>query len=176
MHLNENRYQDMALDTLQRTGSFDKLPEIDKLVLLAPSGDITKLQALDLIKIFKSNGGTFGKLQTKVKIKDVANQPINHKFSQEFAGKEGWLFPYINHDEETGQGYVSVRFKDFNSDLGNFGGGNYEERPIMLANMYPIGFNDIDGEFEKYQLKTDQERDEFRQRFDDMFNGNSSDF
>lgn len=175
--INESRYTDFALDSLEKAGGFDKLPEIDKLVLLGPSGDIPKLQALDLIKIFKSNGGTFGKLQTKVRIKKIDNQPIDHKFSKEFAGKDGFLFPYISYTENN-EPYVSVRFKEFYSDLGSFGGGSYEERPIMLKNMFPIDYNDVDDEFAKYQLKSDQEREEFRRYLNSPLEGDddSSDF
>jgi len=157
-------FQNIALDKINKLGGFDKLPDIDKLALLGGSND-KKLELLNLKKIFQENGGTFGKFEIKVKVKDINQQPIEHKFSQEFAGKEGYLFPYI-HYADSGEPYVTVRFDEFVSNLDNYGGGNYEERPIMLDNIYPIDYDEIKSDFVDYQNKIDFERGEFKKEFD----------
>ena len=169
------KYQNVALDKLKKVGGFENLPDIDKLALLGGSDD-ERLKSLDLNKIFKENGGTFGKFEIEVRIKDKNQQPIKHAFSQEFAGKEGYLFPYINYDDNN-QPYVTVRFDEFVGNLDNFGGGNYEERPIFLANIYPIDYDEIKSDFVNYQNKTDFERDEFRKYFDgDLDEAKKTDF
>ena len=170
--INENNYQDNALDKLSQVGNFDNLPELYKLVLLAPSNDIQKLKKINLNKIYKENSGTFGRLQLKIRVKDVNEQPINHRFSKEFAGKEGFLYPYI-HYSDNNEPYVTVRFKEFTSDPQLYGGGAYEERPIMLDNIYPIDYNDIDKEFVDYERKSDYERKEFKKGFEDLFNNDN---
>jgi hypothetical protein len=158
------KFQNTALDKINKVGGFDRLPDIDKLALLGGSND-KRLKLLDLEKIFRENGGTFGLLEIKVRVKDINQQPIEHRFSQEFAGKEGYLSPYINYSDNN-EPYVTVRFDEFVSNLDNFGGGNYEGRPIMLANMYPIDYDEIKSDFVDYQNKIDFERDEFRKHFD----------
>lgn len=177
--VNESKelFQNKALDKLSKVGNFELLSDIDKLALLGGSND-ERLKYLDLRNIYKQNGGTFGKLEIKVKIKDENKQPIKHKFSKEFASKEGYLFPYIHYNDEN-QPYVTVRFDEFVTNPKNFGGGNYEERPIMLANLYPIDYDKIKSDFVDYQNKTDFERDEFRKHFgvdDDLFEAKKTDF
>jgi hypothetical protein len=169
----KEEFQNKALDKINKVGGFNNLPDIDKLALLGGSGDAL-LKNLNLGKIFKENGGTFGKLEIKIKVKDKNNQPIKHRFSQEFAGKEGYLFPYINYDDEN-QPYVIVRFDEFASDPNLKGGGNYKELPIMLGNMYPIDYDKIKSDFVQYQNKVDFERNEFLKSFglDDLDEGES---
>lgn len=158
--VSENRYIDNALDKINKVGGFNNLPDIDKLALLSDTDNEEELKKLDLRKIFKENGGTFGRLMIKVRIKPVKEQPINHKFSQEFAEEEGWLYPYINYSSTDGA-YVTVRFDEFTSDYEMKGGGSYEERPIILDNMYPIGYNDIKSDFVDYDRKVDLDRKDF---------------
>ena len=169
------KFQNKALEKINKVGGFEMLPDIDKLALLGGTDD-KRLMFLDLEKIFKENGGTFGMLEIKVKIKDANKQPIKHEFSQEFAGKEGYLFPYIHYSDDD-KPYVTVRFDEFVSNLDNFGGGNYEERPIMLANMYPIDYDEIKTDFVKYQNKVDFERGEFGKYLGgDLVEGKKTDF
>ncbi len=160
--LNENRYVDAALEKIKSVGGFANLPDIDKLALLSDSGHTDQLKQLDLKKIFRENGGTYGRLMIKIKVKDIGEQPIKHKFSQEFAGKEGWLYPYIHYDNKLP--YVTVRFDEFVPDHTMKGGGTYEERPIFLDNIYPIGYNDIKSAFVKYDDKVKFDRQEFLDR------------
>ncbi len=162
--INENRFQDDALDKINALGGFDKLPDIDKLALLSDSDKESELKKLSLTKIFKENGGTFGMFMIKVRIKDISEQPIEHKFSQEFAGKDGWLYPYFHYSDEK-EAYITVRFDEFISDEQMKGGGTYEERPIMLDNMYPIGYNEIKSDFVKYHDRVEADRQAF---MDDM--------
>jgi hypothetical protein len=171
---NKEEFQNRALDKINKAGGFNNLPDIDKLALLGGSDD-AQLKNLSLSKIFKENGGTFGKLEIKIKVKDKNNQPVEHKFSQEFAGKEGYLFPYINYDDDDNQPYVIVRFDEFASDPNLKGGGNYKELPIMLGNMYPIDYDKIKSDFVQYQNKVDFERNEFLKSFglDDLDEGES---
>jgi hypothetical protein len=167
-YLNENQYIDNALDKINRLGGFKNLPDIDKLALLTDSDNENELKKINLSKIYKENGGTFGRLMIKVRVKNKNEQPISHKFSQDFAGKIGWLYPYINYSDKN-EAYVTVRFDEFNSDNDMKGGGRYEERPIMLDNIYPIGYNDIKSDFVKYDNKVDFDRKEFLDRMNDMF-------
>lgn len=158
--LNENKYVDKALDKINKVGGFNYLSDIDKLALLTDTDNEKELKNLNLYKIYKENGGTFGRLMINVKVKPIKEQPIKHKFSQEFSEKEGWLYPYINYSEEN-EPYVRVRFDEFNPDFNMKGGGTYEERPIMLDNMYPIGYSDIKSDFVDYDRKVDFDRKEF---------------
>ena len=168
-HLNENNYIDAALDNLERVKDFNKLSEIDKLILLAPSRDISKLKRLSFHQIFKDLGGTFGNLKLKVKIKDVNEQLIDHKFSKECAGKEGYLSSYIFYPEDNYRdGYVTVRFNEFVNDPDMKGGGTYNEYPIFLANMYPLDYNDTLEDFVKYQNRRDQDAKEFMDHWNDI--------
>jgi hypothetical protein len=166
--LKENQYMDNALDKINKLGGFKNLPDIDKLALLTDTDNENELKKLNLERIFRENGGTFGRLMIKVKIKPKNEQPIKHRFSQEFDGKTGWLYPYIDYSDEN-EAYVKVRFDEFNSDYNIKGGGTYEERPIMLDNMYPIGYDDIKSDFVNYDNKVDFDRKEFLDRMGDMF-------
>lgn len=165
LFLKENKYIDYALDKINKVGGFKKLPDIDKLALLTNTGNDVELKKLSLSDIYKQNGGTFGRFMVEVKVKPIDDQPIKHKFSQEFANKTGWLYPYINYDEMN-QGYVTVRFGDFNADSNMKGGGTYTEGPIMLDNLYPIGYDDIKSDFVKYDKKVDMDRMDFLDMFD----------
>lgn len=165
--LNENQYVDKALDKINKVGGFKNLPDIDKLALLSDSGNENELKKLSLDKIYKENGGTFGRLMIKVRIKPANEQPIEHKFSQQFAGKTGWLYPNIGYSDNN-EPYVTVRFDEFNRDYDIEGGGSYEERPIMLANLYPIGYNDIKSDFAAYDKKVAFDKKEFLDRINDL--------
>jgi len=164
-NLNENKeeFQNKALDELGKIGEFENLPDIDKLALLGGTDD-ERLKELSLKKIFKENGGTFGHLQIKVRVRDVPEQHIEHKFSKEFTGKEGYLFSYIHYTSEN-KPYVTVRFDEFVDNTNYKGGGTYEERPIMLENIYPIDYDEINSDFVEYQKKVDLDRKEFLDRF-----------
>jgi hypothetical protein len=165
---NKEMFQNRALDKINKVGGFDKLSDLDKLALLGGSDD-KRLRSLSLINIYKENGGTFGFLQIKVRVKDIGEQHIDHEFSKEMAGKEGYLYPYINNDSDDSRPYVTVRFDTFTSDSELYGGGQYESRPIMLANLYPIDYDEIKGDFVNYQKKVDQERDAFKTGWDGLW-------
>ena len=109
--IRESNYQDQALDNLSKVGDFKKLRDVDKLILLEPSQDEWKLRGLSLSRIFSELGGTFGKHMVKVKIKDLGDQHIKHKFSEEMAGQIGWLSHYIHYSDDN-KPYVSVTFDD----------------------------------------------------------------
>jgi hypothetical protein len=167
--LKESKYQDQALDNLSKVGDFNRLRDIDKLILLEPSQDEWKLRALSLSKIFQELGGTFGKHMVKVKIKDLEDQHIKHKFSEEMAGEVGWLSPYIHYSDDN-KPYVSVTFDNL-EHLNVHGDTSYKSLPIMLANLYPIGYGDEPIDFTKHAAKRDMERKEFLDNFgfDEMF-------
>jgi len=165
----ENKFQDIALDKIKKLGGFDKLPDIDKLALLGGSNNLDELKKLDLNKIFKENGGTFGFLEIKVRVKDVSEQPIKSKSNRQtkMAGKEGYLFPYIHYDDMNfGRGYVTVRFDNFIENDEMKGGGTYQEYDIYVKNIYPIGYDEIKSDFVKYKDKVEFEREEFLKNFD----------
>lgn len=158
--INENKFVDDALDKINKLGGFNNLPDIDKLALLTDTNNEKELKKLSLLKIYKENGGTFGRLMIKVKVKPIGEQHVEHRFSKQNAEKEGYLFPYIHYSENNFP-YVTVRFDVFNEDDKMKGGGTYEEYPIMLANMYPIGYNEIKSDFVKYDQRVDKDRKDF---------------
>lgn len=155
--------RDQALEKISGVGGFDNLPDLDKLALLGGSGD-DRLKQLSLSKIYTENGGSFGRFNIKVRVKDSGSQPIPHKFSQEQAGKDGWLYPYINYDDKS-RPYVSVRFGDFTSTPEYNAGGRYEERPIYLENIYALDYGDVKSEFNKHDQSVDRDREEFMSNF-----------
>jgi hypothetical protein len=157
--------QDKALDNFDEFNDFNNLRDIDKLALLGGTND-PRLKNLDLGKIFKENGGTFGRFNVKVRIKSINEQMINHTFSKEFAGQVGYLNGYINYSDESG--YVTVRFNNFLKNTDLKGGGSYIERPIFLLNMYPIDYNDIKSEFKDYDLRVEKDRQYFVDRMNDL--------
>jgi hypothetical protein len=159
----DDEYQDIALDNLSKVGDFSKLREIDKLTLLGRSGDVNKTKRLFLSRMYDEKGNTFGMLEIKVKVKDINEQPIDNKFSKEFAGQEGYLLPAIQYFDNIP--YVSVKFKEFESIDSHVAGGDYKSRFIPLANVYPISHDKIDDEFVKHQEKIDQGRKRFRDMF-----------
>lgn len=163
----ENKYVDDALDRLtQVNGDVYRLSELDKLILYAPSNDINKLKRIDLDKIYKELGGTFGYLMLKVRIKDYNEQPIkNHKFSEQYAGEEGYMYPYVNYTDD-GKEYVTIQFDKFTANPDYKGGGSYEEARIFLANLYPIGYDDTKQEFINYNNHVELDRKEERDFFD----------
>lgn len=162
--LTENRYQDQALDNLSKVGSFNKLSELDKLVLLSASGDFEKCKHINLLKIYQENGGQFPNLKIKVKIKPLNEQPVNHEFSKEETGKEGYLFAALHYDEVR-QPYVTVQFDDL-EHLNKQGDTAYKTRPIMLNNLYPIGYGDVPSDFVKHQAMRDEIAKQIRGYFD----------
>ena len=163
----ENKYVDAALDRLsQVNGDVNQLSELDKLILYAPSNDINKLKRINLGEIFKELGGTFGYLMVKVRIKDYNDQPNkNHKYSEQYAGEEGYISSYINYSDN-GYPYVIIKFDKFIANSEYKGGGRYDEAPIFLANLYPIGYDDTKQEFINYNNKVELDRKEERDFFD----------
>jgi hypothetical protein len=178
-YLVENKYVDGALDRLsQVNGDVERLNELDKLILYAPSGDVNKLKRINIIDIFRELGGTLGYLMVEVKVKDYNEQRIqNHKFSKQYAGEIGYLLPYINYDNNQTP-FVTVQFDNFISNLEYNGGGSYEQAHIYLANLYPIGYNDTNDEFIKYQTRVDLARKERSDYYDDenerLYEGNTN--
>lgn len=72
-----------------------------------------------------------------MKVKDIKDQPINHKLSKEHQNQIGWLYPYIDYSDK-GEPYVTVRFENFIKDNNMKGGGTYDDSPIMLDNLFPL--------------------------------------
>jgi len=157
-------YQNIALDKMNQVGGYDKLGDLNKLALLGGSGDYEKLKQLDLGRIFKENGGTFGKNNIKIKILPINEQPNKHKFSQELAGREGYLVGPIHYSDKS-EPYVTVKFKEFEPNKDMKGGGTYPQYPIMMDNMFPIDYDYIDPEFLAYDRKVDQERKDMMTRW-----------
>ncbi len=166
---NKEQFQDRALDKINQVGGIDNLTDIDKLALLGGTND-PRLKTLNLINIFRENGGTFGKMEIKVRVKDLKDQSIDHKFSKDTAGQEGYLNGYIHYDSDDNPPlpYVSVRFDEFTEDDTLYGGGSYKDLPIMLDNIYPIDYDEIKSEFVKYDQRRNQERADFKSKWDNI--------
>lgn len=159
--------QDKALDNFDEFNDFNRLRDIDKLALLGGTND-PRLKTLDLSKIIKENGGTFGRFNIKVRIKPMNEQLINHTFSQEFAGQIGYLYPYTDYSNDDHSSYATVRFNNFVKNDDYKGGGTYIERPIFLLNMYPIDYNDINSEFKDYDKRVEKDKQYFVDRMKDL--------
>lgn len=157
-------YQNAALDNMSKQGGFNNLSDLDKLALLGGTDDYAKLKNLDLHKIFKEMGGTFGNKLIKVKIKPANEQPIKDNIDQKMANQEGYLSNYIDYSEDGGA-YVTVTFKNFNPDTNMKGGGTYPSYPIMLRNMFPIDYDHKNPEFVAYEKKVEQERNDIKSRW-----------
>lgn len=125
--LNENKYQDIALDNFNEYGSFDYLREIDKLALLSNTKE-NDLKRLSLKKIYQENDNSFGDFIIKVKVKPAHEQLVVHKISKDYANKYGYLFPSIGIDNQNRE-YVDVDFGDI-------------QLPIYLKNMFPVSIDD----------------------------------
>lgn len=164
----ENKYVDSALDKLNQVGSFKNLPELDKLALLSNADDTPELKKISLIKLYNENGGEIDSLTIKVRIKDLSEQPIKHKFSVECAGEEGWISHRYIFSDDAKRPYVTVRFPEFKPDPMSLGGGRFKELPIMLHNLYPIGYGEVSQEFINHYKKVEQERKKFRKGWDDI--------
>jgi hypothetical protein len=125
-----------------------------------------------LIKIFQELGGTFGKHMVRVKIKDLEDQFIIHKFSEEMAGQIGWLTSYIWYsDDKPNTPFITVTFDDLQR-INVHGDTTYKSLPIALGNLYPIGYGDEPIDFAKHAAKREMERKEFLDRLgfkDEMF-------
>lgn len=158
-------FVDDALDHLGKVGSFDRLSDLDKLILWGASGDEQKTKRLRLGQIYRELGGTFGKRKVKVRIKDIDKQPINHEFSKEMAGKVGYLSPYINYSDENDP-YITVFFDEI-LDIGSAGDTYINSRPIMLDNMYPIDYNDDPEHLAKHDAERERVSREIGRMFDD---------
>ena len=162
-YINENKFQDDALDKISSVGGFKNLPDIDKLALLSDSENYNELNKLDLTKIYKENGGTFGRFNVKIKVKPLEEQPIEHIFSRECENKVGWLYPHIDYDD-AGERYVTVRFEEYTPSNKMKGGGSYTQRPIMLKNMFPLAITDVKSEFKDYDKRISIDRNDFLNR------------
>lgn len=158
--IKEDKYQDDALDKLKEVGNFDKLSELNKLILLSWSGDEQKAKRLNLKQIYKDGGGTFGMRMVKVRVKDVKDQVIDHKFSKEMAGQEGWLTPYIHYSDEN-EAYNVVYFDEIERHSKE-GDVSLKNMPIMLDNVYPIGYGDEPSQFTEFDAKEKQKWLDFK--------------
>lgn len=159
--------QNIALDNLKKSNNFYSLREIDKLALLGGSND-PRLKTLSLSKILRENGGTFGRYEIMVRVKPINDQPIDHEFSKEFAGKEGYLNVGTHYSDDDNASYTTVRFNDFVSNSDYKGGGSYVERNIFLDNMYPIDYKGIHNDFVNYDKNVEKDRQAFIDKMKDF--------
>ena len=150
---------DAALDNLSRLGGFDKLSEVDKVVLYAASGDIEKLKQVDLLKFYKDNGNTFGDLKLRVKVKEANEQPTQQRYSLESAGKIGYVYPALKKGPNN---FAFVKLEEGDNDETSFGGEYHKDALILIENMYPLSYGNPTEEFEKFMHRHDYELGNFR--------------
>lgn len=160
----------IALDNLLKTSDFDKLSEVDKVVLLSAGNDIEKLKKIDLIKFYKDNGNTFGDLKLKIKVKEVNEQPIKQRYSIENAGKIGYVLPSL-HKSPHNVYYVFIKLEEGEEDEIQFGGEYHQDVLILIDNMYPLSYGDVSEEFEKFMDRHNFELRNFRKDNDLPPNG-----
>jgi hypothetical protein len=159
--LENQKYIDNAIEKFKSHGDWSKLSELDKLILLAKNGKSHLLKKINLEKIYKENqyqkgnSAGFGIRQIKVKVKDIKDQPIDHEISKRYAGSEGYLMPHIHYDGDEYIPYVTVVF-DKLVIHNEYGDSSFDQAPIMLDNLYPIGYSDEPEFFDQH--KKDQEK------------------
>lgn len=162
-------FVDDALDHLNKVGNFDRLSDLDKLILWGASKDEQKTRKLRLRQIYRDLGGTFGKRRVRVRIKDINSQPIDHEFSKEMAGKVGYLGSFIDYSDEK-EPYITVFFDEI-LDIGDAGDTYINSRPIMLDNLYPIDFS----EDPEHLARHDAEQGRISREIGRMFDSDSID-
>lgn len=132
-HLNEDI--DQVLDKISAVG-LHNLSELDKIKLATHSNNTELLGKIQLGKLYKENGNSFGDDMIKVKVKPIAQQPINHKISKEYEQEEGYLKPHTNVDDKNNP-YVMVKFdrmvQHSPMDIGQ------DTAPIYLKNLQVVG-------------------------------------
>lgn len=135
--LMENADIDDILDRISDVG-IGNLTELEKLKLGVANNDDELLNRIQLGKLFKENGGTFGNYKIKVIVKPIEDQLIDHNISKEYAGEEGYLSPYFHRDDK-GELFLKVQFdKQIKpSPEDNF---TNDSAPIYLKNLKPIGY------------------------------------
>jgi hypothetical protein len=159
---NSITYQDAALEAMLDGKTFDELSETHKLALLMSSQDMERLKKIDLLKIFKERGNTFGHLEIKARIKDEGDLSSPTKTVLMNAGREGWLMDHVFQDG--GIPYATLRFKGLEVSDKAAGGGNHSECHVALGDLIAIGIDAIDDEFYRHERRQRTDRDEFLRR------------
>jgi hypothetical protein len=155
MGLNEdeqNQYLDSALSKLDQGTHYNDLPAKEKISLDIMVNDTDRITPIEW---YKQNGGTFGFLETKVRIKNADAQGQPSKRDAEHAGEIGWLFPPIHYSQDTPPiPYVIIKTEkidksDFwrDTDMGY----NYKEEHVYLDNIEIIAVEDINPKFVEYE-------------------------
>lgn len=153
MGLNEdNQYLDSALAKLDQGTHYNDLPAKEKISLDIMVNDVDRITPIEW---YKQNGGTFGFLETKVRIKNADAQGQPSKRDAEHAGEIGWLFPPIHYSQDTPRiPYVTMKTEkidksDFwrDTDMGY----NYKELNVYLDNIEIIAVEDINPKFVEYE-------------------------
>jgi hypothetical protein len=152
---------DIALDNLLKSGDFNDLSEVDKVILFAAANDIKKLKQIDLLKFYKDNGNSFGDLKLRIKVKEANEQPIKQRYSLENAGKIGYVLPRLMKSPD-GVYYVFVKLEEGVEDDIQFGGEYHQDVLILLDNMYPLSYGEPTKEFEKFMDRHNYELRNFR--------------
>jgi hypothetical protein len=153
MGLNEDAsYFDSALNKIQTGVNYDELDPRERISMDILVNDSDKITPSAW---YKQNGGTFGFLETKARIKDVDAQVQSSKRDAENAGKVGWLFPYIHYtQDEPPIEWVSMKTEEIDkSDIWRSSdmGYNYEEIHVYLDNIEIIAVEDINPKFVEYE-------------------------
>ena len=155
MGLNEdeqNQYLDSALSKLDQGTHYNDLPAKEKISLDIMVNDTDRITPIEW---YKQNGGTFGFLETKVRVKDANAQGQPRKMDAEIAGEIGWLFPYIFYSQDTPP-IPYVKMKTEKIDKSDFWrdtdmGYNYKEEHVYLDNIEIIAVEDINPKFVEYE-------------------------
>ena len=155
MGLNEddqNQYLDSALSKLDQGTHYNDLPAKEKISLDIMVNDTDRITPIEW---YKQNGGTFGFLETKVRIKNADAQGQPSKRDAEHAGEIGWLFPYIHHTQDTPPiQWVTMKTEEIDkSDLWRQSdmGYGYKELHAYLDNIEIIAVEDINPKFVEYE-------------------------
>ena len=158
----ENQYYNSAVEKMGQGIHYRDLSPKEKMSLDIAVNDKEKN---NLTSWYKQNGGTFGLLETKVRVKDADAQEVYSESDLANAGKVGWLFPYIEYTEEeapdwVARAWVSMQtetiIKDKRSDMGYY----YERISVFTANLDILEVGDknqkfVDYEYEKANLTFD---------------------
>jgi hypothetical protein len=148
----ENQYLDSALSKLDQGIHYNELPAKEKISLDIMVNDSERITPTEW---YKQNGGTFGFMETKVRVKNADAQGQPSKRDAENAGEVGWLLPYIHYTQDTPPiPWVSMKTEEIDkSDFwrGSDMGYGYKELSVYLDNIEIIAVEDINPKFVEYE-------------------------
>jgi hypothetical protein len=157
MGLNENQILKSALKKMDKGISYSDLDAKERMSLDIM---VNHVENVDLIKFYFDRGGTFGQVETKVRVKSVDDQLIDYsERDKKNAGRVGWLMPYYHIEDDTNLPWVTVWTEDKIEDTKNIMGYYYETINVYLHNLELIEVGDQNIKYFEYDLEKKRKED-----------------